>query len=392
MEMNEHIAERLLLSKSLLNPIRQPFVSKPNRSLTAKHILIAHDAAELALSAIAQYVGKTPKKQQVHMMDYFPPLSEEHPGEEVYGKEYFSQLNRARVSIKHCGVFPNLQQWFNVGQKTYEYISAWCVKYIKMPLDSMDESALLADPNIKSLYNTAKEEAKSRNYKECLEFIARAEFELFETNATLRGLSVGTPKAEDAIKLSSYGVNANDYLRLQEFLPAASRYSDDPPSISWKQTKFGHPANWRANATDFCLRTFLSLALCIQNAEWTPGAIDFYTIYEYEIMAKIDGAKMWREEQTEEKRIIKKFSKGETIHARMVQTVRKQGLSSLTWLIKPENKPREQQELHIIASEVGYGSIMRRDFEIRCVPRRNEIVKELFPNLPSLEPEEFEEI
>jgi hypothetical protein len=106
-------------------------------------------------------------------------------------------------------------------------------------------------------------------------------------------LIVGTPRAEDALKLSAFGVHANEFLVLQEFLPNV-RYSlmGGQTYISWEQGKYGHPANWRKDAAEFCLKTFVSIALRIQDAEWIPGTIDFDLVYEHKITALVDNVEI----------------------------------------------------------------------------------------------------
>src|SRR5712691_1563636 len=76
MPFQHDVIERMLLSKSLLGPIRFLPTARPDRLTLARHILTAHDAAELALAGIAQHLGRWPRTQQVHLMDYFPAIEE----------------------------------------------------------------------------------------------------------------------------------------------------------------------------------------------------------------------------------------------------------------------------------------------------------------------------
>jgi hypothetical protein len=166
--ITEAVLERLLLSKGLLGPLRYASVSEPDRQTLATHILTSHDAAELALAGIAQHLGKFPSQQQVYLMDLFPAVGQVHPGHEVEGKEYFNQLNRVRIGIKHHGVFPDQRQWHRVAEKTYEYISGWCKKYIGFTLDELDESSLLSDAKVKRFYFSAVGENDKKNFREAL--------------------------------------------------------------------------------------------------------------------------------------------------------------------------------------------------------------------------------
>jgi hypothetical protein len=263
--------ERLLLSKELLGPIRFSPVARPDRITLARHILTAHDAAELALAGIAHHLNQLPSSQQIHLMDYFPAIAKIHPEKSVEGKEYFNQLNRVRIGIKHHGVFPDPQQWYRVGERTYDYVSQWCECYLGLPLDELDESSLLSDPQVKNYFEEARDTFSRGNYRDTLEKLGLAMYTLFRNSAALWGLAVGVSQAEHAIKLSAFGVNANDYLTLQEFLPRVIEGSKEGVTVEWEQKKFGHPGNWRKVSADFCLRTFLSIAKRIQDTEWIPG-------------------------------------------------------------------------------------------------------------------------
>ncbi|MGB2862886.1 MAG: hypothetical protein WBC05_06135 [Sedimentisphaerales bacterium] len=106
---SQDVIDRLLVAKDLLERINSLPTSNPDRYTIARHVLTAHDAAELALAGIARHIGKLPSSSKTFLMDYFSPIRETHPNEEVPGKDYFSQLNQVRVGIKHNGIFP---AWF----------------------------------------------------------------------------------------------------------------------------------------------------------------------------------------------------------------------------------------------------------------------------------------
>jgi hypothetical protein len=162
-------------------------------------------------------------------MTYFPAIQEANPGREVAGRDYFSQLNRVRTDIKHHGIFPDPQQWFRVGERTWAYVSSWCQEYLGLSLDDLDESALISDPDVKRHYDAAVEAFYRDLFKGALEHLAYASDALFKSNRALRNLIVGLPRAEDAIKLAAFGVHANDYLALQEFLPRLVHDHDRNP-------------------------------------------------------------------------------------------------------------------------------------------------------------------
>ena len=139
----QEVLERLLVAKGLLSQIRDLPTTRPDRITLARQILTAHDAAELALAAIACHLGLLPTSRQTYLMEYFPAIQKHHPGREVAGRDYFGQLNQVRIDIKHLGIFPDPDQWKRVGERTWAYVSGWCQDYLSLPLDDVDESALI---------------------------------------------------------------------------------------------------------------------------------------------------------------------------------------------------------------------------------------------------------
>jgi hypothetical protein len=59
------VVQRLLLAKSILSAARAMASAELNAHIVAKHVLNAHDAADLAFAAIADQQGKLPSKDKM---------------------------------------------------------------------------------------------------------------------------------------------------------------------------------------------------------------------------------------------------------------------------------------------------------------------------------------
>jgi hypothetical protein len=79
------VIELLLISKSLLDRIKAQAPPAPDRHSIAMNVLLAHDAAELALGGIANQCGKLPPGNRHFLMDYFASLKTLHSKSEVPG-------------------------------------------------------------------------------------------------------------------------------------------------------------------------------------------------------------------------------------------------------------------------------------------------------------------
>jgi hypothetical protein len=293
MAIRQEVLERILLAKAFLDRIRFAPAADPDNRALATSIVSAHDAAELVLAAVADHLNARLPGNKYYLMDYFEPIKEgKHPGRDVHGKEYCRQLNQVRNDIKHLGILPNARQWGGVGEKLYTIVSAWCSEYLGATLADLDLSDLLKDPTVRNCVIAAKKAMSNRAFKDVLIHVAEGMHYLFKDHPALLNVIVGMPRAEDAIKLTGFGVHANDFLTLQQFLPNVAVRSRKI-ECNWNQGEFGHPGNWRKESADFCLRTFLDLALKIQDAEERPTPIPFGFVYSHKITALFDGVKVW---------------------------------------------------------------------------------------------------
>ena len=178
----------------------------------AMNVLLAHDAAELALAGIANQCGKLPPGNRHSFMDYFPPLKTCIPKAKSPEMAILTSSIEFGL-ISNIKVYsPDPQQWSRVGERVYEYVSAWCSKYLKVNFDALDQSVLLNDHDAKLHYDKAKKHFASQEYKEVLEEVAETLRITFDKKPALSGISIGKSSAEDAIRLAAFGVQANDLL------------------------------------------------------------------------------------------------------------------------------------------------------------------------------------
>jgi hypothetical protein len=403
MNLRKEVLHRLLLAKSILEPARAAAWAQPNAHLVARQLLNAHDAADLAFAGIADHLNKLPPKRDAPSMIECLGLI---GSEAKIHVPYFRQLNDARNGLKHTGNLPNTHQWSSVGMDVYEKISGICREVLGISLDEVDESELLLNPDAKVHFSLAKEARASGEFRLALEEIGKALFISLENAAGLEGVRVGRAKAEDALKLTAFGISVNDFLRLQEFLPMVSAPPPDlsvPTEVLWQQSGFGHPGNWRKDVVDFCIGAYLGVALGIQNAPWIPYAVEFSTLYDYKVTAKEEGVEVWEDfvdehlelaglEESKYFRSHKRYmQKGESI---TVSASTRQFVSEY-----PSLKGEWIKRIRISKSQGFYGildSDEKADFvdltqvNITCVPSSlyKHFLQERFPDLQEIPWEE----
>ncbi len=294
MPLKPEVLDRLLLSKSFLEKIRFQPVAVHDRHTLAANIIAAHDAAELAIASVCDQLGCLPQKGASYLMDYFESYKKTR-GNDLHAKEYFRNLNTARNSLKHQGLFPDAKQWSRVGEFVFQHITKWCWDDLQQSFAELDESALLLDADVKRLFDEAKESAGQGDFKGTLEKLALALSIVFKENSALRGFEAGNASTEDVIRVVGFGIHGNDFLALQQFLPHISRWGAGANTPQWKQSEFGHPGNWHESSAEFCLRTFVDVAVKLQGAQWVPGPVRRDILYDEQIEALRDGVEFWRD-------------------------------------------------------------------------------------------------
>lgn len=390
--LKKEVVDRLLMAKALLAKGRLHPVADPDRYFVAEQILMAQDAGELALAAVADQVEKSPPKEKRFIMDYFGSLKELHPSREVTGKEYFRRLNEARIGIKHIGNFPDAHQWARVAEEVYGYACEWCQDYLQLSFGDMDESGLIADGRVKAYYDSAKRNLAEQNYEQALVEVGYALHLLFKQNRALSDVEVGDDKAEVAIRLTGFGVHANDFLTLQQFLPKVWGGPEIPADHTWCQALFGHPANWRKETVEFCLQAFVQVALKVQAAPWIPTPLNFNTVYLHRVTALEDGVQLWKQEfitlpglvpslavNPVTKRKVRELRKGETLLG-VVSPIR----SEISRAAAFGGRRGDIETIEILVtdpSEIVYTSF--KSVKVTCVPR--DSIKPWMPDLPEID-------
>jgi hypothetical protein len=383
MILPKEVIERLLLAKSLLLPsTHAPWAAPPDAHLTARLVLTAHDAADLVFAAIADHQGKLNAKRAPSMIECLALIDSPDPKP----SDYFGRLNEVRNGLKHRGNLPNVAQWGRAGAEVYEKLSGLCNSCLQVSLESLDESELIASDGVKGHFQAAKLALEGRDYKSTLEELGKALCVLLEENPALRDVHVGRASAEDAIKLTGYGVHANDFLTLQEFLPEVWRFGSGPFELTWKQSKFGHAGNWRADAAEFCLRAFLETALRIQHASWVPMAVPLEFLFKYRITPVEDDVVVWEDYLNPTESIEGVVSVGRVVrHLRKGESVT---VSAIFQPLMSESYEPGLPSKRVLVSDVSiFGRAEFVDFNqvsITCVPKDIFELRKRFPYLKEI--------
>jgi hypothetical protein len=270
------IGNYLLSSAGSLTPNADPLS-------VAQSILLAHDASELVLAALASSIGAAFKdKQKTFLMDYVNAIEEKkHLGIKLF----FNELNEARVAFKHLGIPPNALHFYDCVVKARRGLDEACVACLGHPLEEVGLEALIEDDAARERYSESQLLNQQGDFKECLESLGLTFRRALDLSPFAYIVSVGEPETEAALHLLGCGVEPGMFMSLQEFLPSV----DLGDKITWNLRDRGHPGNWTTESIEFCLAAVLKIILQIQHAQFRPHAIPFEYVFEDVLTAKADG-------------------------------------------------------------------------------------------------------
>jgi hypothetical protein len=132
MTMTDSVRHRIRLSREFLAGIT---ATSDIPLQLACNIILAHDAATLALAAICQELGRTSNKNKDSILDYLVWLrSSIRPEKSPPGMDYFVELHQARLELQDRYLLPSPERWARVRSVTLEHIDGWTTHYLSADL------------------------------------------------------------------------------------------------------------------------------------------------------------------------------------------------------------------------------------------------------------------
>jgi hypothetical protein len=255
-------------------------------------VLAAHDAAELAIAAICSEV-RVPDisdKNAPALPEYLRKLKgHAHSGVDVTAQDYITKLNSVRVSLKHHGITPDINQWGGVAEKVFGHIAEWCLKYLRINYAEVDAGDLIQAKSIRDLLNISRSCLQQEQFKECLENLAQA---IIMSSLELPPIgvhvTVGRADADTALALSGYGVDPGKFIALQRLLPSGAGMYGLGLTPQWKKTDYGHKANWTRQNAEFAYEETINLLTRLQQANPYPAPLLFDDVFETDLVVTRD--------------------------------------------------------------------------------------------------------
>lgn len=391
MVIREEVLRRVLVGKHLLATAMGQLTPQSDATAVAKSILTSHDAAELAIAAIAGHLGTPGLTDRLALVEYADRI-EKHTEKAgaLPGATFLKQLNTVRRSFKHEGILPDVKTWYRVVENTWGWVDEWCRKYLGTDLEAIDQDVLLENKAVRDLYREARTLRAKGAYRECLEALGQAAYLVLDAFSGIRFPILGEANVNHALMLSAYGVRPSDFLALQRYLPSVREDSKTRIlMIKWSTRKTGHPGNWTDQSCGFCLETFLDIALKIQHAPWHPEPVDFLSVFDDVIRAKVDGVELYR------LKVEGAFPFAKVVGKDLIRRLKKdEEVRGLLW---PVEKPAEglgkifaerttietADELNLFSESIPGGPVYveAKLVEIAYAPKEEDFVKKYYAHL-----------
>ncbi len=395
--LREEILLRVLVSKQLLASNMGQLRPASDALAVAKMILTAHDAAEVAAGAIADHIGVTDLQTKTYLMEYPSKIVAACPQAGPFpGLDYLRQLNDVRVYFKHRGILPDPRSWYQVIERTWDWIDTWCKTYLGVSIDEISLEQMLADATVRDFYQNAKVEYERRDFKAALEWLGRALYLVLARFPGIRIPVLGVKSPDSALKLAAFGVRPSDFLNLQEFVPSISKDSNTGElNVKWELRETGNPANWTEPNVRFCLDTFLDTALKIQHAPWSPTPVHYTWVFDDMISPSGDSAELFQYEYggfgglamglgfgtPTGKKVVKILERGERLRCLLSPGEdREKGERPIFQAAKTIEAA---EILDVFSDQIagGFAHVRREDIEVSFAPKDTDFVRTYFPHL-----------
>ena len=247
-------------------------------------ILNFHDAAEMYLNAIADHVN-APLKDNEPFSSMIEKIEKAH-GQPISNHQSLIRLNKARVSFKHHGLLPQIEDVKSFRRDLESFLYVTTTSILGLNYEEISLASLVKYHRVRMYLKDAEAALAKNEISESVSASARA-FALVQNKMKSQINQYGreAPR-EDWIddiykELEEYrellifllfGINLAEHRHFKRISPIAQILGNDEFKIIWKMN---HEEVTREDAL-LCYRFILNIALTLQE-----NAVEDHTILEY---------------------------------------------------------------------------------------------------------------
>jgi len=307
-KIRNEVLARILLAKKIYNDAELACSNLIDQTVFTKGIFLLHDAAEIALAAVANHLNAEFKDRN-YLLSYYKLIKDQAPRKgNVPLRREMERLNTIRNTAKHEGILPDTKSNAYLASAVYSLFEKICKKYLDLEFSSISLKSLIRDERIREYINKAEKNIDIGKIKEAFVSLAYAMFYICES---LTIPLLYPPLSEDVkgeaqyyippmdktahmVNLIGHGVDLFQYDQFKTFVPKIGRYKKSGKTFHQWDKYFGHPANWTKEKAEFCLHFCIETALKFQKEPYEKlKPIFYFNVYVDVIKAKTKETAFW---------------------------------------------------------------------------------------------------
>jgi len=183
--LSESVIKKIQMAKLFYELASDCFRIIENIERVGVGIILLQDSVELFLIAICEHV-KVENRLNLKFIEYFSKIKEKVPGKIIPFKDDMLKLNKQRVSIKHYGIRPYIDDCKTFHENVYSFFKETSKSHLQIDFDSVSLVNLISEKKLKTIMKQAEVDLKELDYRECQIGCRKALYLVFEKQFDIR--------------------------------------------------------------------------------------------------------------------------------------------------------------------------------------------------------------
>jgi len=183
--LSESVIKKIQMAKLFYELASDCYRIIENIERVGAGIILLQDSVELFLIAICEHVN-VENRENLKFHEYFKEIKKKVPGKIIPFKDDMLKLNKQRVSLKHYGIRPYIDDCKTFHKNVYSFFKETSKSHLKIDFDSISLVNLLSEKKLKTIMKQAEVDLKKPNYRECQIGCRKALYLVFEQQFDIR--------------------------------------------------------------------------------------------------------------------------------------------------------------------------------------------------------------
>ena len=183
--LSESVIKKIQMAKLFYELASDCYRIIENIERVGAGIILLQDSVELFLIAICEHVN-VENRENLKFHEYFKEIKKKVPGKIIPFKDDMLKLNKQRVSVKHYGIRPYIDDCKTFRKNVYLFFKETSKSHLNIDFDSISLVNLLSEKKLKTIMKQAEVDLKKPNYIECQIGCRKALYLVFEQQFDIR--------------------------------------------------------------------------------------------------------------------------------------------------------------------------------------------------------------